>query len=372
MNETKPPRTKILIVDDRPENLVAVSAVLAADDVELLCVSSGDEALEALLDHDVALALVDVQMPDMDGFQLAEMMRGTERTRRVPIIFVTAGIHDQSRVFRGYDAGAVDFLHKPIDERILRHKVRTFLELHRQRAVLAETLRLNEMFLAIVTHDLRNPLAAVDMAVTLLNKTADDKERTLLRRIRSSSIRMSRMIEDLAQLSKSRQGAVEIWPERIDMVQLVKDVVGEHELAASAPPIHVHGEEAIEGTWDRRHMEQVVSNLVGNAVKHGKAGTEVDVTVRSEGDAVTVTVHNEGEIPADVVPFLFDPFKSFGPRQRRTGMGLGLYIVKSVVDAHGGRVDVESTAEAGTTFRVTLPRTVEATSFAPPEGPDRD
>src|ERR1700743_3026277 len=111
---------KFLVVDDTEENLIALDALLARDGLELLKARSGSEALELLLAHDVALALLDVQMPDMDGFELAELMRGSERTRHVPLIFVTAGARDQHRIFKGYETGAVDFLYKPIDAHILR------------------------------------------------------------------------------------------------------------------------------------------------------------------------------------------------------------------------------------------------------------
>src|ERR1044071_870504 len=117
---------KILIVDDTPENLVVLEALLRRDGVELLGAASGAEALELLLVHEVALALVDVQMPDMDGFELAELMRGAARTKHVPIIFVTAGARTPQRIFKGYEAGAVDFLNKPIDADILRSKVDVF------------------------------------------------------------------------------------------------------------------------------------------------------------------------------------------------------------------------------------------------------
>src|SRR5882757_5017857 len=125
-------RVRCLLVDDVGENLLALSALLRREDVEILEARSGSEALELLLIHDVALALLDVQMPDMDGFELAELMRGSERTRQVPIIFVTAGTRDQYRLFKGYDTGAVDFLHKPIEPHMLKSKADVFFQLYRQ------------------------------------------------------------------------------------------------------------------------------------------------------------------------------------------------------------------------------------------------
>ena len=155
---------KCLLVDDLEENLLALAALLQRPDLEILTARSGREALELLLVHDVALAFLDVQMPEMDGFELAELMRGSERTRQVPIIFVTAGARDQHRLFKGYESGAVDFLFKPIEPHILQNKADVFFQLHRHKQQLAhelrektETLRLNEMLTAVLSHDLRSP-----------------------------------------------------------------------------------------------------------------------------------------------------------------------------------------------------------------------
>src|ERR1035438_7539846 len=140
---------KFLLVDDKTENLFSLEAIIRREGLEVLLARSGSDALELLLVNDVSLALLDVQMPVMDGFELAELMRGTQRTKHVPIIFVTAGPRDPQRVFKGYESGAVDFLFKPIDPHILKSKADVFFELACQRRELAKTLRLNEMFVGI-------------------------------------------------------------------------------------------------------------------------------------------------------------------------------------------------------------------------------
>lgn len=155
---------RILAVDDVPENLIALDALLREEGVELLTAKSGVEALELLLLHDVALALLDVQMPGMDGFELAEFMRGTERTRRVPIIFLTAVATDERRKFRGYEAGAVDYLLKPVDPQILRNKVAVFIELCRQRKELAQQRDDHAAALTrLRAHGDNSPLAIVEI-----------------------------------------------------------------------------------------------------------------------------------------------------------------------------------------------------------------
>ncbi len=167
---------KFLVVDDTPENIVAMQALLRRDGLEILTARSGFEALELLLVNDVALAFLDVQMPEMDGFELAELMRGADRTKHVPIIFVTAGNRDPQRVFKGYETGAVDFLYKPIEPHVLQGKADVFFNLHRQQRELANALRLNEMFVGILGHDLRNPLAAMMAGAQVLEYQLSDEK----------------------------------------------------------------------------------------------------------------------------------------------------------------------------------------------------
>ncbi len=355
---------KILLVDDRDENLVALDALLRRDDVTLLKARSGLEALELLLLHDVALALLDVQMPDMDGFELAELMRGTARSRNVPIIFVTAGVHEPHRVFEGYDAGAVDFLFKPLDARILRHKTDVFLSLYRQRQQLEETLRLNETFVAAVGHDLRNPLNAIVMATEMIVAGANDPlSRAAAERLRASGRRMARMIDDLFDLSRARLGSgIPVECADMDLLAVAKHVIAEHATTAPNRPIALVHEGDAQGSWDRGRIEQVVANLVGNAIRHGKVDAPISVAVNGANDArVSIAVHNGGTIPGELLPHLFDPFRSSNDHRARTeGLGLGLYIVHQIVAAHGGTIEVRSSEEAGTTFEVKLPRTTPA------------
>lgn len=172
---TEPQTVKFLLVDDLPENLTALEALLRRDGLELDQARSGPEALELLLRHDYALALLDVQMPDMDGFELAELMRGTERTRQVPIIFITAAATDERRRFRGYAAGAIDYIHKPIDPQMLRNKTEVFYQLAAQRLELArrhEELQDTAGQLAaalgrLQAHGDNSPLAAIEFAPDL-------------------------------------------------------------------------------------------------------------------------------------------------------------------------------------------------------------
>jgi signal transduction histidine kinase len=356
---------KCLLVDDLEENLLALSALLRAPGIEILKATSGNEALELLLQHDVALALVDVQMPEMDGFELAELMRGSERTRNVPIIFVTAGARDQQRMFEGYELGAVDFLFKPIEPHVLQSKVKVFFELYQQRQelrlqmeTLGDTLRLNEMFIAILSHDLRNPLNAVlTGAELLLRNSNEEATRKVAERVRSSGRRMAELVSNVLDMARTRVGAgMRLRLEKLSLSDVVSHVVAEHHATATQIGVTLLGD--LEGYWDRGRLSQALSNLIGNAIQHGNARSPIEVRVDGTDSAqVALSVSNEGAVPSSKRARLFDPFLAAESTARGDGgFGLGLYIVKEIATAHGGTVELVDSDSERTEFRLRLPR----------------
>jgi signal transduction histidine kinase len=356
----------VLIVDDIRNNITALEASLARPDVSVLKAESGPAALELLLKHEVALAILDVNMPGMDGFELAELMRGSPRTARVPIIFLTATAQDTGRTFRGYEAGAVDFLYKPFDSRILNSKVDVFIQMERQKQQLAtqlatvqQLLDANEMLMAVLGHDLRTPLSAVIASAEYLARFVQDENvANIGTRIKSSGMRMVRMVDQLLNLARLRGGRVTLQPRSVDLMTLAKNIVDEYEARVGKGRIVLQreGDTLLQGDGDL--LSQVFSNLIGNALQHGREGSAIQV--RLDGGApheVVVTVQNAGEIPADVLPTIFAPYRSGRSQHESGGLGLGLYITHEIAQMHGGRVQVRSSADAGTVFDVTLPRT---------------
>jgi two-component system, sensor histidine kinase and response regulator len=351
---------KFLLVDDTEENLVALEALLRREGLEILKANSGAQALELLLLHEVALAIVDVQMPEMNGFELAELMRGAERTKHVPIIFLTAGARDPQRIFNGYQAGAVDFLFKPIDSHILQSKADVFFELHRHKIALANNLRMNEMFVGILGHDLRNPLSSIVTGAQLLERRiTDERQLRTLRRMVSSAGRMKDMIEQLLDLTRARlAGGLGFVRARrsVDLAELVGRAADE--IRAVAPERHVVVTATGNGNsaGDASRLLQVFSNLLSNAVHHGTPNTPVSVTTEGLENEIVVVVRNEGTIPPDLLPRIFDPFRGARAMTGSQGLGLGLFISQQIVATHGGTIAVESTPTAGTAFTVRFPR----------------
>ncbi|QDE39628.1 response regulator [Luteibacter pinisoli] len=356
--------TNVLIVDDVPQNLVAMEALLARDDIRILKAASGPEALELLLVHDVALALLDVQMPDMDGFVLAELMRGSLRTRDVPIIFLTASPNDPARSFKGYETGAVDFLHKPIDPRVILGKVDVFVQLYQQRqqlkaqnSRLERALQLNEAMIAVLTHDLRTPLSAISLcADRIVVETTDGPLARTAHHIETSAKRMARMIDQLLDFSRIRSGSIRLDLASNDLAAVAKAVVEETRQAHPTRAIEMAFEGETAGYFDATRMSQVLSNLLGNAVQYALGSTPILLVVDGSDPAtVQISVRNAGVLPANLVQRIFEPFK--GSFHQSRGLGLGLYIVDQFVRAHGGTVTAQNVTD-GVEFVIDVPRNV--------------
>jgi signal transduction histidine kinase len=362
---------KFLLVDDLEANLQALVALLRRDGLELLTARSGSEALEILLAHDISLAFLDVQMPGMDGFELAEVMRSTERTRQIPIIFLTAGIVDSQRRIRGYETGAVDFLAKPIEAHVLLNKAATFYDLACQRRELAQTNakleqadRLKDEFLAMLAHELRNPLAPLRNAAEILrSEHAETEERGQALSILSRQIEnMTRMIDDLLDVSRITEGKIELRKEPVNLASVVHAATSlihsecasrGQELAIKLPdtPVYLHA--------DSTRLEQVFGNLLTNASKYAGEGCHITVTAERAGPDVIISVTDDGVgIEPELLPRIFDLFVQASRTldRRHGGLGIGLTLVQRIVRLHGGTIEARSKGLGhGSQFIVRLP-----------------
>jgi len=365
---------KFLLVDDLEANLLALEGLLRRDGLELLKARSGAEALELLLVHDVALALLDVQMAGMNGFELAELMRGTERTRRVPIIFLTAGALDPKWRFRGYEAGAVDFIFKPIEPHILQSKASIFFELALQREALRQSAeeaqaanRAKDHFLAALSHELRTPLTPVLMTATAMEADASLPEdvREQVAMMRRNIELEARLIDDLLDISRISRGKLMIAPATTDVHQLLRQA---GEIASGddhGKQVHLTYQLAAERHHtlaDPARLQQVFWNLIKNALKFTPQGGCVTVRTRNdETGHITVRVEDNGVgISAAALPHIFRAFEQgdVAGQHRFGGLGLGLSISQAIIDAHGGAIHAESPGPGlGATFTVKMATT---------------
>ena len=276
----------------------------------------------------------------------------------MPVIFLTAATPESGRVVRGYEAGGIDFLVKPVDPHLLRSKVGVFIELFRQRLLLSAQVeqlhalqRTSELLIGVLGHDLRNPLNAISLAAeTLLLARPDDEMAALIAgRIRSASQRMGRMVAQSLDFAALRSGSWPIQARDADLGQLCRTAASEfEELDKRGFDCGVQGDP--RGCWDPDRILQLFSNLIGNALRHGAA--DVAIAVRIDGrspDRVVIEVEHGGTLPESVRA---NPFAVTG--ETRGGADLGLYIVEQIARAHGGSVAAEARGGARI-FTVPLP-----------------
>lgn len=368
---TAPP-LKILLVDDKPENLLALEELLHSPDRELYRALSGNDALRLLLKHDFACVLLDIEMPGMDGYETATLMRGAERTRLVPIIFVTAGDRTEERTFRGYESGAVDFLYKPINPHTLRCKVDVFVDLWRKSRALElanEQLRLAHASLQekvhdlenvhrTISHDLRAPLRSIlgfsrALGESLEGKLDDEAQQHLDRVLRAGQ-RMQAMLDDLFRLLKL--SAIDSSFTSVDVNSVLADVMENlrDDLDRAGATVTHDALPSVRG--NRTLLSQVLQNLIANAIKfRGSEPPRIHISAAAAGDAYRFGVSDNGiGIPPDDHERIFQLFQR---RDTSTpGTGVGLTLCKRAVEKLGGKIWIDSKIGAGATFYFSVPR----------------
>jgi signal transduction histidine kinase len=418
----------ILLVDDQPQRLIAYRAILGDLDLDLVCARSGREALELLMDHDYAVVLLDVSMPDMDGFEAAKLIHEHPRFERTPIIFVT-GVHlDDLDRLKGYSLGAVDYVSVPIVPEILRSKVSVLVELYckrqelqqaneelahvnarlseanialqeektreleivnrslqhanaeleaanrslqseiaeraRAEQALKEADRHKDEFLAMLAHELRNPLAPIHNAVELMRmKPLGDPQLHWARDVISRQLTsLTRLVDDLLDVSRITRGKINLTRQVVELealisraVETVHPLLDEHghqlTLELPEPNVKVFG--------DPTRLTQVIANVLGNAAKYTDKGGQVSLAAAVRGAHVEIRIRDNGiGIRADLLPHVFELFTQLDRNDGRTqgGLGIGLALVQRLVQMHGGEVAAISEGPGkGAEFVIRLP-----------------
>ena len=363
---------RVLVVDDLPANVRLLAGILKVAGYEIATAGSGREALDTIGQAAPDVVLLDVMMPDMDGFEVCRRIRGNPDTAVLPVVMVTALQGTEDRV-QALEAGADDFLTKPVEEVEVLARVKSLVRAKRQRDALehayadlqrAESLR--DSLSAMLVHDLRTPLTAIigplEMLLDDTSAPFDDIQRELLTMCQRNAHRLLGMVNDLLDIGKMESG--EIILERTDVTPgaLVEEAVrqtaplaGEkglevaHDVAPGLPRLHA----------DEDLLRRVLVNLLGNAIKFTPEGGRVAVSARDAPGALVFSVRDTGEgIPREAFGRIFEKFGQVESRSagRRMSTGLGLTFCKMAVEAHGGRIGVESEPGKGSVFSFTIPR----------------
>jgi signal transduction histidine kinase len=386
---TRIDRVDILLVDDQPSKLLTYETILAELGENLIKASSATEALQLLLTHDIAVVLVDVCMPDLDGYELAAMIRQHPRFQKTSIIFVSAILLTDLDRLRGYECGAVDYVPVPVVPEILRAKVGIFAELYRKTralerlnagleervaertaALAATTRELQEAaqrkdeFLAMLAHELRNPLAPIRTAVELLRlKELADTQRIRARDIIERQVEhLVNLIDDLLDVSRITRGMITLQREPVLVgaivaraVETVRPAIDaqRHELTLELP------DELVTVEGDKTRLVQVLANILHNSTKFMEPGGHIRLRVVRDGGHATITVTDTGiGINPESLSQIFDLFTQVHAKSERSqgGLGIGLALVRRLTEMHGGTVSAHSDGPGrGTVMTVRLP-----------------
>jgi light-regulated signal transduction histidine kinase (bacteriophytochrome) len=381
----------ILLVDDAPSNILVLEELLAKEGRSFLKANNGKEGLKLALEKEVDLIILDVQMPDMDGFEVAQILKSNNRTRDIPIIFATATKKEHHSMLQGFEEGAVDYLFKPLDREITQAKVAILLKIQRQKKELMEKNRslenatrqidqLNrellsnmeqlktvnedlESFSYSVSHDLRAPLRALISYSQIFQEDfydkLDEEAKSLLDRIKYNSNRMNTLINDL--LAFSKMGRKPLLKTRVDTGDLVQKVIAElpetqqHKVAFKINHLeNAYGDPSL--------LQQVWVNLIDNAVKYSskKDTPEIEISCTRQNDEIIFSVKDNGAgFDMKYADKLFGVFQRLHSAREFDGTGVGLATVQRIIKRHDGRIWADARENEGATFSFTLP--VEST-----------
>jgi len=370
----------ILIVDDSPENIFTLKTLLELHAFPTDTASSGEEALKKTLRNSYALIILDVQMPGMDGFEVAETLSGNSATKDIPIIFLSAINVEKKYITKGYSSGGIDYVTKPIDPDILLLRVKTFYRLYEQNRILNEmqdSLRLEiefrkaaqqeaqaaskrkDEFMSIASHELKTPLASVKAYVQLLDRTLakDEKVKGYLERTLAQINKLNSLIVDLLDTSRIENGRLKFNESLFNFNKLIKESVDMISQIYPDYKIMVSGESNVLVKGDEMRLEQVLLNYMTNAVKYSPDIRELQLHSYIQDNDLIVSVKDFGiGIPKENQADVFRKFyRVEGTAQRFQGLGVGLYICSEIIRRHNGKCWLESEVGKGSTFYFSLP-----------------
>ena len=365
----------ILIVDDSPENIISLKKVLEKNDFEVDTAASGEEALKKILKKSYVLIILDVQMPGMDGFEVAEAISGYSKAKETAIIFLSAATANVKLITRGYSSGGLDYISKPVDMNILLLKVKTFYRIYEQSRALnemqialreeiefrKEAERKKDEFISIASHELKTPMTSIKGYIQLLERSLDkdDKEtiRKRLHKVQNQIDKLNILIADLLDISKIESGKLKFNKKHFQFDDLLDHLI--EIMQQSNPQVKILKNANVNGTifGDEMRLEQVIINFITNAIKYGPDGKEIQITSEIRGNEVYFSVRDYGiGMSNEHLQKVFDKFYRIEETSERfQGLGIGLYICKEIIERHHGEIGVDSTMGEGSEFYFKIP-----------------
>ncbi len=365
----------ILIVDDTPQNLISLKNVLEKHHFEVDTASSGEEALKKVLKNSYVLIILDVQMPEMDGFEVAEVISGYSKAKETAIIFLSAANTEFKFIAKGYSAGGLDYITKPVDINILLLKIKTFYRIYEQNRALNDIQqnlleeiefrkaaeRKKDEFISIASHELKTPLTSVKGYLQLLERGVKKGDMTLITshlcKAQLQLEKLNGLIADLLDISKIDSGKLKFNKGYFNVNQLIDNII--EIMEESNPTFKIIKEGFIDEQIfaDEMRIEQVVVNFLTNAIKYSPGTEEVRVRLSTKGGMLSVAVKDFGiGMEIEQAKLVFEKFyRVEETSQRFQGLGIGLYISSEIIKRHGGFTTVDSVYGEGSEFSFTIP-----------------
>ncbi len=358
--ETAP--INILLVDDKEENLISLESILEGGKRNILKAKSGNDALKIAFEEEIALILLDVQMPEMDGFEVARLLKENPKTKEIAIIFVTAISKEERFTLQGYEEGAVDYLHKPLDINIVKAKVGVFEKLYVQKNELKKYVEKTEQinkqldeFVYIVSHDLKAPLRGLSSVTTFLeDELGTDLKpevKDLLDMVKSRTFRMQNLIDGILHYSRMANNKTE--KEDVCFKDSISNII---DLLSVPSHVKIEYPDNLPTLFDEKiKVHEVFQNLISNAIKYNnKERAEVKITCFDLGKHFEFAVADNGMgIKSEHFEKIFGVFQTLQAKDKQESTGIGLTIVKKIIEQQGGKIWVESEFGKGTTFKFT-------------------
>ena len=365
----------ILIVDDSPENIISLKKVLEKNDFEVDTASSGEEALKKILKKSYVLIILDVQMPEMDGFEVAEAISGYSKAKETAIIFLSAASANVNLITRGYSSGGLDYISKPVDMNVLLLKVKTFYRIYEQSRALNEMQRAlkeeiefrkeaerkKDEFISIASHELKTPMTSIKGYIQLLERSLDknDLETTRIRlhKVQNQVEKLNLLIADLLDISKIESGKMKLNKKVFSFRHLLDHIL--EVMQQNNPNIRIIQKNCQDAHvfGDEMRLEQVIINFITNAIKYAPDGDEIHITCIVKGDELYFSVRDFGIGMSEEHQLkIFEKFYRIEETSERfQGLGIGLYICQEIIDRHKGKIGAHSIPGKGSEFYFQIP-----------------
>ena len=365
----------ILIVDDSPQNIISLKKVLEKNDFVVDTAYSGEEALKKILKRSYVLIILDVQMPGMDGFEVAETISGFSKAKETAIIFLSAASANLNLITRGYSSGGLDYISKPVDMNILLLKVKTFYRIYEQNRALTEMQvklraeiefrkeaeRKKDEFISIASHELKTPMTSIKGYIQLLERSLDKNDITTvkkrLHKVQNQVDKLNLLIADLLDISKIESGKLKLNKKQFSLEVLVDHIV---EIMHNATPdVKILKKKFTDFKvfGDEMRIEQVIINFITNAIKYAPDQEEIHLTSELRGDQLYFSVRDFGiGMSVEHQRKVFEKFYRIEETSERfQGLGIGLYICQEIIDRHKGIIGATSIPDQGSEFYFQIP-----------------